>query len=293
MSRQRVTLLDGAVGTELSRRGQDTRLPLWSARPLLEAPEVVAAVHLDHVRAGCDVLTTCTFRTHERNLARAGHAGRADELNRVAVGAARKAISDGRRPEVLVAGSIAPLEDCLDASRVPPQRDCVREHALQATSLAASGVDLLLVETMNTRREAEAAVDAALATGLPTWCSFVTRGDGRLLSGEPLEEAVRSVEGRGIEAVLVNCVPAVDIVPEVARLRASTRLPVGAYGNIGHANDVVGWQVDLMLGPAAFAAHMTACVAAGAAIVGGCCGTEPSHLAELARSLGRHVAGAA
>lgn len=285
MSDAAITLLDGATGTELSRRGQDTRLPLWSARPLADAPEAVVAVHRDYLGAGCDVLTACTFRTHERSLQRGRWAGRSAELNRRAVDCAREAVEAERAEGIRVAGSIAPLEDCFAPSLVPSDGELEREHGEQAESLAAAGADLLLVETMNTRREAEAAVTAARAAGLPTWCSFVTDGAGHLLSGEPLADAARAVEDLGVEAALVNCLPVVDLLGDVGRLLAAVEVPAGGYGNIGHAHDVEGWRVELMLSPTEFAARSLECVAAGARIVGGCCGTQPEHLAELAERL--------
>lgn len=279
-----LTLLDGAVGTELTRRGFDTTLPLWSARPLAEHPEAVAAIHAEHVAAGCDVLTACTFRTHERSLAAAGWGGRGDQLNALAVRLAREAAARaGRR--TLVAGSIAPLEDCYRPERVPDEGALEREHARQARSLALAGAELLLVETMNCRREAEAAARAAVATGLATWVSFVTNGSGLLLSGEPLDEAARAVEAAGAAAVLVNCIPLDRARDEVARLRAAVEVPVGAYPNVGH--DPSGFRPELMVEPAELAAALLACRDAGAGILGGCCGSEPRHLRGLALALGR------
>jgi S-methylmethionine-dependent homocysteine/selenocysteine methylase len=176
------------------------------------------------------------------------------------------------------------LEDCFRPGLVPEDAALATEHARQAASLAEAGCDLLLVETMATAREARAAVTAAVATGKPTWCSFVTEGDGRLLSGEPLEDAARAAREAGAEAVLVNCVPVRGVAAEVARLRAAVGGPVGAYGNVGHDREV-GFRADLMLGPDEFAAATLLAVAGGAAIVGGCCGTEPRHLAALAAAL--------
>jgi S-methylmethionine-dependent homocysteine/selenocysteine methylase len=283
----RVVLLDGATGTELSRRGADTRLPLWSARPLGQRPELVVEVHRDYLRAGCDVLTACTFRTHERSLARGGWAGRGDELNRAAVSCAREAVAAEGSTRARVAGSLAPLEDCFRPDLVPDGAALEAEHRRQAESLAAAGCDLLLVETMATLREARAALRAALGTGLPAWCSFVTDGRGRLLSGEALDEAARTAERAGAAVVLVNCVPVVHLAAEVRVLAASCAGAFGGYGNVGHAEDVDGWRVELMLEPDEFAARTHACRALGATVLGGCCGTEPRHLEALARAIGR------
>lgn len=280
-----VTLLDGATGTELSRRGHPTRLPLWSARSIAEAPDALEAIHRDYVSAGADILTAATFRTHERSLVSGGWGGRGDALNLAACDAARRARATN--PEVRIAGSIAPLEDCFRPDLVPDPSALAAEHARQARSLAAAGVELILIETMNTRREAEAAIRASRATDLPVWCSWVTDGTGRLLSGEPLGDAVREAIDLGAEAVLVNCLPTVMIPREVELLARSAdgQVPYGAYGNIGHANDVDGWRVELMLSPVQFAALMLRCRELGATLLGGCCGTQPEHIAALAAAL--------
>jgi S-methylmethionine-dependent homocysteine/selenocysteine methylase len=281
-----VLLLDGATGTELSRRGADTSLPLWSARPLVDERELLVEVHRDFLRAGCRVLTANSFRTHERSLAKGGWSGRSDELNHRAVESARSAIAAESCGGVRVAGSLSPLEDCYRPDLVPGAEELASEHVSQARSLAAAGCDLLLVETMNSRREAEAALRAGLQTSLPIWCSFVSDGDGRLLSGEPLAEAAAAAEQLGAAAVLVNCLPVVDLLADVRTLAAAVSVPFGAYGNIGHAHDVDGWRADLMLAPEVFADHLLDCRAAGASLLGGCCGTEPRHLAALHDRLG-------
>src|SRR5262245_23627856 len=155
----RPILLDGATGTELNRRGVNTDLPLWSAGALLAAPEVLGQVHADYARAGAEIITANTFRAHRRSLARGGqgYADRAAELVRVAVDLARASAQAVPGREVFVAGSQAPLVDCYSPELVPPQPECEREHAEMAQHLAAAGADLILVETMNTIREAVAA----------------------------------------------------------------------------------------------------------------------------------------
>src|SRR5512147_1596702 len=110
-------LLDGATGTELQRRGVDTSLPLWSARALLDAHEVLYAIHTEYLAANADIITTNTFRTHRRTLTRAGLGERTRELTQLAVAIAREAARQADR-QVFVAGSISPLEDCYSPQRV-------------------------------------------------------------------------------------------------------------------------------------------------------------------------------
>ncbi len=278
-----VIILDGATGTELQRRHFPTPLPLWSAAPLLSHPDGVRQVHLDYLAAGADILTANTFRTHQRTLAQAGMADRAQTLTYRAVTLALQARRDaGLTRSVLVAGSIGPLEDSQHPERVPSAAECASEHRVMATDLAAAGVDLLLVETMNVVYEAVAASEAAKLTGLPFIVSFVCTRDGNLLGGESLMDAVRAVEPLRPAAIMINCVLVPTVLPLLTILRAQTALPVGAYANIGHASESWGWHFTEDISPQTYARHVRSWLGAGAQIVGGCCGTTPAHIALLA-----------
>jgi len=274
-------LLNAATGTELQRRGADTRLPLWSARALVESPELVSAIHKDEVAAGAEVLTANTFRTHRRTLEKAGLGGRSRELTALAVRLAREA-AEGAGREVFVAGSLSPLEDCYRPDLVPEDEALEREHRDQAESLAAAGVDAILVETHNTVRELVAAARAARATGLPFVASMVTDGTGRLLSGEIIGDATRALLPLAPDAISINCVPARRLAADLERLAAAAPgVALGAYGNLGLPEDESGWTFADELLPEAYSAEARRWLTIGARLVGGCCGTTPAHTAAL------------
>lgn len=294
--RQRVLLLDGAMGTELDRRGVSTALPLWSARALIERPEVVRQIHLDYLLAGADIVTTNTFRTTRRTMRTAGVAeDRAAPLTALAVQLAQEARDAAGRPESLIAGSLAPLEDCYSPWLTPPAAIATAEHREQAAWLATAGVDLLMVETMPTSAEAEAALTAALATGLPVTVGFVceveprspTERAVRLLSGEPLTEAVDRLQPYAPAAFLVNCAAPAVITRGLKALAAATDRPIGGYANLGTVDPVSGWHSDDSVTADDYAVPAQAWIDAGARIIGGCCGTTIRHTAGLRRLLDR------
>lgn len=277
-------VLDGAMGTELQRRGLDTSLPLWSAGALFKAPEVVLKVHQDYVRAGAEVLTTNSFRTHRRSLEKARLGEQARRLTTLSVELARTAASLGSG-SVKVAGSIAPLEDCYRPDLSPS--DFGREFHEIACHLAEGGCDLLLVETMNNGREAEAATRAAFETGLPVWVSLnpSNADPSRLLSGESLADVAKRIESLGAEAILVNCAPPEVIESALGILRQSVRAVVGAYSNNGRPDEQNGWRFDADLPVGDFVLHCRRLLRVGADIVGGCCGTRPEHIEALTCAL--------
>jgi S-methylmethionine-dependent homocysteine/selenocysteine methylase len=277
------------MGTELQRRGADTRLPLWSARALLETPDLVREIHREEVAAGADVLTANTFRTHRRTLAKGALAERSRELTALAVRLARDTAD--ARGDAFVAGSLSPLEDCYRPDLVPEDTTLEREHREQAESLAEAGVDLLLLETHNTIRELAAAARAAKATGLPFVASMVTDGAGRLLSGEAIEDAVRALEPFDPDALAINCVPARRLAVDLKHLAESAGdLLLAAYGNLGLPDDESGWRFRDELSPEAYAEVARGWLSLGARLVGGCCGTTSLHTAALRSALDRSTA---
>ncbi len=280
-------ILDGATGTELERAGWTCAPPLWSAEALIEAPHEVERIHTAYAAAGAEILTANTFRTQERNLARGGHPGRARELTTLAVSRCRAAAARSRGSGPLwVAGSMAPLEDCYRPELVPDDATLRREHGEHARHLAAAGCDLLLVETLNTAREARIACDAALATGLPVWVSFTCRRAARLLSGEPLAEALRDLAPLRPDAVGVNCLSLLAARDALAVL-ARSGFAFGVYPNLAFKtpkpdSPYRAGSRPLTSPPHRFVEEARGWWDAGARFVGGCCGTGPDHIAALA-----------
>ncbi|MGC5053321.1 homocysteine S-methyltransferase family protein [Micromonospora sp. DT48] len=284
----RPLLLDGALGTELQRHGRSVSAPWWTAHCLLDPAgrRLVTRVHREYVAAGVDVLTANTFRTTPRTAHRAG-AGpdTAARLVRAAVCLAREAAATVVRP-VVVAGSIAPVEDCYRPELVPDDTVLRTEHAWLAGQLARAGVDLALVETMNTIREAVAAVRAARAQALTTWASFACTPAGHLLSGEDVASAATAVRAAGASAVLVNCTGPAGTKRALARLGQADTGRLGAYPNLEDRAGLppatpVDRYLPPVLSPAAFARLPDRDPWRGLDIVGGCCGAGPEHIAAL------------
>jgi homocysteine S-methyltransferase len=276
-------LLDGATGTELARRGVDTGLPLWSANALLSEAGMATLkqIHADYLAAGAEILTANTFRTHIRALVPSGNGKRAFELTQRAVRIARAAIAEapGDIPR-FVAGSISTLEDCYRPDLVPPDDECRAEHSERVHHLIESGVDLLLLETFNSIREAVIAAKLATISGTPVIVSFVCDPAGRILSGETLTEAAAQLLPLGVVAMGVNCGPTPNLVAPLAELRAACGLdfPLIAYGNIGYPDEQAGWVNTDAENPVVYCQHAAHWPVK---IVGGCCGTTPAHIAEL------------
>jgi S-methylmethionine-dependent homocysteine/selenocysteine methylase len=283
LSQPRQLILDGATGTELNRRGVDTGLPLWSANALMNDRDskILQDIHEDYLRAGADIITTNTFRTHRRALAPSGNADRAFELTRRAVDIARAAIASVKSDSPkFIAGSISTLEDCYRPDLVPPDDELRAEHSERIHHLVESGVDLILIETINTIREAVIMAKLATATSRHVVVSFVCDREGKTLSGETLTEAAKQLLPLGISAIGVNCGPTPNLAKPLAELEIACGkdFPLIAYGNIGYADEEVGWVNTDSENPKTYCEYA---IHWHAKIVGGCCGTTPEHIHQL------------
>jgi len=290
LERAEPVLLDGATGTELLRRGVSTKLPLWSARALVdEAGErALRAIHEDYARAGADIIVSNTFRTNIRALDRAGRKSDWSKLNRRAVQAARDGVA-ASGASTLVAGGLAPLEDCYSPELVPEYDVCYDEHRRQAELLTQLGVDLILIETMNCAREAKAALRAAAGTGVDVLISLCPKPPAQLLSGEKLDEVVPEildVGGENLKGILMNCAtPEImeTCYPKLTALAAG--IPHGLYPHIGEPDDTVGWRLPPEEEPGPFADRLLKWIGSGARFIGGCCGTTPEHIDAVKRRI--------
>ena len=273
-----IILLDGAMGTELGRRGANVDLPLWSARALIDNPDLVRTIHEEYIAAGADIITANTFRTTTRTFRLAELPDRSAELTSLAVSLAKQARESFPRRNVVIAGSMAPLEDCYRPDLVPLDSALESEHALHARRLAQAGVDLLLCETMGTAREVTAACKAATATGLRTIVSFLCNHNGDLYGGDSLEEAVRAVEPLRPWAFSLNCISPRYMEDAIVLLRKATTLPYGVYANVG----VPGAEREESMGcdvyPEGYIPYARRWVELGATFIGGCCGTTPDYV---------------
>ena len=299
LTRQRVLILDGGLATELERRGADLDDPLWSARLLLDAPDMIRQVHVDYYAAGADVATTASYQASFEGFARRGldADGAADLLRRSVVLACEArdlfwadAAPRAGRMRPLVAASIGPYGATRhDGSEYRGHYgldiDALMDfHRPRLAVLASAGSDLLACETLPCRDEA-----VALARLLPefpaarAWVGFSCRDGEHVSQGEPLAECIDALEGCAqIVAVGVNCTAPQHIASLVEIAASRTAKPVVVYPNSGERFDVASrcWQGDGALG-ATLAEHADEWYRLGARLIGGCCRTTPDDIRAL------------
>lgn len=288
----RPVLLDGGMGRELRFRGIETRRPSWSAAALLDAPEIVRAVHQDFIAAGADVITTNTYGVIRADLAQEGREDRFAAMNTIACRLAAEARAAAGR-HVLIAGSLPPLRGSYRPDLVGPFAEIEPLYREQA-ELLAPHVDLFICETMASGAEGYAAAHAATQTGKPVWVSWTLHEDrsGRLRSGETIAEATVALQGLPVGGMLANCCAPESITAAMQALAATGLRYVGGYANTftpvpedwtltgaQETDGTIALRDDL--DAEAYAAHAACWLDASATVIGGCCGTRPAHIARL------------
>lgn len=297
-----VVMLDGALATELERRGANLNDALWSARVLLEDPGLIRQVHSDYLAAGADVITTASYQATFEGFAQRGLSGeRAAALMRLSVQLALEARDEfwaepnnrvGReRP--LVAASVGPYGAYLaDGSEYRGDyglsaAELMDFHRPRLSVLAASGADLLACETIPCRVEGEALV-ALLEefSTMPAWLSFSCRSGGEVSDGSSFA-ACAALANRSdqVVAVGVNCTAPRYVEELLHTARMVTDKLLLCYPNSGEAWDPLSNCWIGSTGVTDFHAPAQRWYAAGARLIGGCCRTTPEDIRDMRAAL--------
>jgi homocysteine S-methyltransferase len=298
--------VDGALATELEAHGCNLEDPLWSAKVLLEQPQLVKRVHRDYFRAGANIAITASYQATPLGFARRGIAEE-EALERVALSVH---LADEARREhlaenpdagpLLVAGSVGPYGAYLaDGSEyrgdyILSRNEFMEFHRPRIAALVEAGADFLACETLPSLPEAEALLALMKEFDVEGWLSFTLRDGGHISDGTPLARVAELLgEEPLVVAIGVNCVPLELVSPSLDALGKATDKPLIAYPNSGESYDAVTktWRpapaMDSLAGPgtrppASLEEGAPVWRELGARLIGGCCRTTPEDIAAVA-----------
>ncbi len=269
-------ILDGATGTNLMAAG----MPVGACPEawILENPQVLLDLQRSYVEAGSDIVYAPTFTGNRIKLAEYGLWDRLEEINTKLVQLSKQAVGG----KALVAGDMT-----MTGQQLYPMGDLLFEELVevykeQARVLAEAGVDLFAVETMMSLQECRAAVIAIRETcDLPIMVTLTYNEDGRTLFGTPPETAVVVLQSLGVDAIGINCSTGpMEMVEPIRKMAECATIPIVAKPNAG-LPELEGRKTVYRMTPEEFAKAGATLVEAGAAIVGGCCGTTAAHIKAL------------
>ncbi|WP_280768828.1 homocysteine S-methyltransferase [Salipaludibacillus daqingensis] len=293
-----VMILDGALATELESHGCDLDDPLWSARVLIENPELIYQVHVDYFQAGADCAITASYQATIDGFSKRGiKKDEALELIKKTVTLAKRARDDfwksedekHLRPKPIVAASVGPYGAFLaDGSEYVgnykvTDATLASFHRPRLEALVEAGADVLAMETIPSLQEARV-LDSLLKKFKDTyaWVSFSLKNGQAISDGSSLEECVRIFEkNEQIAAIGINCTPIEVALDAIKVLHSTTKKPIIVYPNSGETYHPLTntWHGKESLG--SFGSQSEQWLKAGAQIIGGCCRTGPHHIKEL------------
>ncbi len=288
------TILDGGISRELQRVGAPFRQPEWSALALIETPELVARVHDDFAAAGAQIISTNSYAVVPFHI---GEARFKREGAMLAARSGQLAKNVARQYGIKVAGSLPPVLGSYRPDLF--EKNAARDILSVLIAGLSPFADIWLAETQSSLAEAQLITELLRDETRPLWLSFTLKDNGAplLRSGESVAEASILAHQSGADAILFNC--SCPEVMEAAIVAAKTALAacgapdtlIGVYANGFATNaDTKNANVDIQeirgdLSPEAYLEWAKIWTAAGASMVGGCCGISAAHIAALARGL--------
>ena len=287
-------MADGAMGTMLFQAGlQFGDSPeTWNVLH----PEVIRNIQRQYIEAGSNIVLTNTFGGSRFRLAMHNLQSRVAELNKTAVILLRAEVAASGRDDVLVAGDIGPSGDILEPLGTLTYADAVAGFEEQARALVEAGADVLWFETMSSLEEVQAAFTGArrASATIPIIATLSFDTHGRTMMGVTPEQALTAMTDLGAAAVGANCGNGTDELFTAVQkmLAANPTIPIVAKSNAGMPRLVSG-KAHYDATPAEMAEYALRVRAAGASIIGACCGSSPAHIAAMAAALRENPNGVA
>jgi methionine synthase / methylenetetrahydrofolate reductase (NADH) len=273
-----ILVADGAMGTLLQQKHGDYSACLDAYNLSASGAAIVAEIHSEYIDAGAQIIETNTFGANRVKLEAYGLAEQTGEIARR--GAEIALAAAGER--AYVAGAVGPLEfvgvDNLEAAEL------FSIFSDPINALAEAGVDYILLETFQEEPQILAALEVSKNTGLPVVLQVGGLRSGYTRSGLSITRVVEIAESYEVAALGANCRGPYDIIDGISEMAKRTRLPLTALPNAGYP-EIERGRVVFKLQSDSFAADIKRLADAGASVIGGCCGTDPSHIKIIAKAV--------
>ena len=295
MKPNQIVLLDGGIGQEIYKRaGSPESQTLWSLQIMRDNPEIVVGVHIDFIDAGSKVLSPNNYAATPSRLERIGMRESFDEIHSLSIRLLNTAISESKyaRSDLSIAGSLPPLIASYTAEDSRENKELFEEYILLIEQ-QIDNVDLFLVETMSSIKEIISVTDALDHFGLGKYVSLTLDDDhpNLLRSGETLNDAIKILEMKSADAILLNCSCPETISSALPKFK-NTDIPFGAYANgfssvkgLKFGKSVNTLEARNDLGPDEYSKFVMDWIGKGARIIGGCCEIGPKHISRVANQL--------
>jgi len=272
-------LLDGAMGSELIKRGQHLPPHIWSADANLKNPNLVMEIHKNYIDAGANYIITNTFRTTPRAFKKTGLTTK--DAENTAYKAMQSAVHSATfvaNKQIGVLASIAPLEDCYMPHKFPGEKAAEEEFTQLGEWLNDQPINGFILETMNNLTETEICLQTISKFNLPIWLSYYLADAKHICSGESITAAIKLAKNYSIEYLLINCNPLNITNNALHTISKNWNNKWGIYPNLGIGDPDPNGIINSIYTNDEFLFTMDAAIKYGASIIGGCCGSTPEHI---------------
>lgn len=296
-------IIDGALASELQRRGCDLNDSLWSAKVLIEQPDLIRQVHYDYFKAGADCATTASYQASPLGFAKKGISlDESIKLIKKSVELAQQAKEQyltqiGKNKPLFIAGSVGPYGAYLaDGSEYTgnyqlSEEEFIEFHQIRIQALIDAKADILACETLPNFAEIKALVKVLKQYPTMTaWFSFTLKDANHLSDGSPLKEVIDYLNNVDqVVSVGINCIALEEVTAALTVLQTLTRKPLIVYPNSGEQYDPTTkqWHKNHQHN-CTFKNQLPTWLKLGAKLIGGCCQTTPKDIAEIADYLKKY-----
>ncbi len=296
---KKTRILDGGMGQELLYKGLKPKGTLWSAHALIDknCHKMVVDAHLDFINAGAEVIVTSTFTARRNRLIQNDSEKYFEEINIKAVELAQKS-RDISKKGILIAGGLPNQKQTYSAD-LGKDLNVIEKNFFDQAKLLKNGIDFFYLDVMSSGLECEIALKAIEAYNIPVLVGIHLKDDGKLPSGETINDIVTKYKNNNWLGIIAACVSPKSYeliindlqkveIPYGFKLNAFKKIPEGytvaskdQWGNAGNPNTVLGVNSDL--NESNFYEYVKKFKENGATILGGCCEIRPSHIKEIAK----------
>ena len=272
-------IMDGAMGSELIKRGATLPQHIWSAHANIEYPKIVKKIHQEYIDAGAQIITANTFRTTPRAYKKTGLS--MDLATKKAYASLNKAVQLAKqvaKKNTIILGSIAPLEDCYKPELFPGKKTAEPELKMIIKWLLDAKIDGIILETMNNLAETATALNLLSNYHIPTYVSYYVQTAKELPSRESLSAAISLLKNYEITALLFNCSPIATMNKVIDSAMKNYDGLWGVYPNLGEGQPSPDGKINTISSNKIFFKFINKSINKGAKIIGACCGSSPNHI---------------
>ena len=292
----KITLIDGAMGTQIRARGYEVpshHSSIWSAQALMDNPHIVKEIHKDYISAGAEIITTNNYAVTQNLLERENLGHRLEELTSLSIDIAKEAKKESGK-NIKIAASLPPLDTSYRPDLVGDITSIEKKY-MEIVDIVKDRVDLIIIETMSSSMEASGALSACAKADIEVWLGYTLQGIRKniLPSGENLIDAINKVKHFNISAYVINCSSANITTEAIKLLSNEIDKPFGGYANSVNVNQIIDGDDEVdnaedlqvenqqLINEIDYSVIVKNWIDNGATIVGGCCGTSPEHIKKI------------